>query len=85
VPKDSLQTMLDFLAMLREKGIHYQLDQSSPDSIMAFFTVVGGRVEVDFHVGGIRYRTFTGHEDVLDDEKVLLDLIKTSATRITPP
>ena len=73
--KDSLQRMLDFLEFLRAEGIHYQLDQISPDALMVFFTVVGGRVEVDFHVGGMRYRTFSGNEDVLDDPKLLTELI----------
>ena len=74
--KDGFLTMLDFLKNLRARGIHYQLDQISPESLMVFFTVVGGRVEAEFRPDGMRYRTFTGNEDVLDDIKRLMELIK---------
>ena len=73
--KDGLQRILDFLDILDEKGVHYQIDQVRPDSIMVFFTLVGGRVEVDFSVGGMTYRHFKGHEDVHVDESLLMGLI----------
>jgi hypothetical protein len=75
MPNDGLQKMLDFLRNLQNKGIHYQIDQASPDALLAFFTIVGGRVEVEFRPDGMRYRTFIGNEDVLDDLKFLTELI----------
>lgn len=77
--KDGLQRILDFLDHLDEKGVHYQIDQVRPDSIMVFFTLVGGRVEVDFSVEGMKYRYFKGREDVHVEENILMDLINEHA------
>ena len=54
--KDGLQRVLEFLAILNEKGIHYRLEQQSPDAIMVTLTLVAARVEVEFFVDEVRRR-----------------------------
>lgn len=73
--KDGLQSALDFMDFLDEKGVHFQVDQVRPDAIMVFFTLIGTRVEVDFFVDRMAYRCFKGHEDVYVDESILMGLI----------
>jgi len=74
--KDGLQRMLDFLDLLREKGIHSWIEQQEPDGLMVTFTLVGVRVEAVFFVDHMNFSYFKGNEDVFRDEKLLLDLIK---------
>lgn len=74
--QDGLQRMLDFLALLSAKGIEFRIEQQAPDELMVAFALVGVRVEVAFSVERMQFSYFKGNEDVLFDEKVLLDLIK---------
>jgi hypothetical protein len=69
---DGLQRMLDFLDMLRDKGIHFWIEQQGPDGLMVTFTVVGARVEAVFTVDEMQYSIFTGNEDV-EVDRVKLD------------
>lgn len=74
--KDGLQRMLDFLNLLREKKIHFYIEQYSSDELTVTLTLVGVRVEVMFSVDDMTYSLFPGREDVLTDTKALYDLIK---------
>ena len=73
--KDGLQRMLDFLAMLNEKGIHFQIEQQSPEGLMVTLTLVGARVEVEFFVDEMHYCVFSGSESVDTDEGALMRVI----------
>jgi hypothetical protein len=75
---DGLQRMLDFLNFLKAKKIHYFLEHDSPDWLMVTVTLVGTRIEVMFGVEDMTFSVFKGKEEVLTDEKVLYDLIKTN-------
>ena len=72
---DGLQRMLDFLAMLRDKGIHFYIEQQDPDGLMVTFTLVGARIEAYFTVEEILYSVFKGKEDVEGDLAILDALI----------
>jgi hypothetical protein len=72
---DGLQRMLDFLDMLREKGIHFWIEQQATDELMVTFTLVGARVEATFSVEGMNYSVFEGSEDVDGDPQRLERLI----------
>jgi hypothetical protein len=72
---DGLQRILAFLDVLEEQGVHYQIDQTRPDALLVFFTLVGTRVEVDFFVDRAVYRCFKGSEDVHADEHLLMSLV----------
>jgi len=74
--KDGLQRMLDFLKFLREKKIHFYIEQYSSDELTVTLTLVGTRVEVMFSIEDMTFSVFRGKEDVLMDEKVLFDIIK---------
>lgn len=74
--KDGLQRMLDFLDLLEEKNIHYFITRYSPEGLTVTLTLVTIRVEVEFTVEEMQFSYFKGTEDVLTDERVLLDLIK---------
>lgn len=74
--QDGLQRMLDFLALPSAKGIEFRIEQQAPDELMVAFALVGVRVEVVFSVARMQFSYFKGNEDVLFDEKVLLDVIK---------
>ena len=73
---DGLQRMLDFLNFLKEKKIHYFIEHDAPDWLLVTMTLVSVRVEVMFTVEDMTFSVFKGKEDVIMDEKVLLDLIK---------
>jgi hypothetical protein len=73
---DGLQRMLDFLNFLTEKKIHYFIEHDAPDWLLVTMTLVSVRVEVMFTVEDMTFSVFKGKEDVIMDEKVLLDLIK---------
>lgn len=72
---DGLQRMLDFLNFLKEKKIHYFIEHDAPDWLLVTMTLVSVRVEVMFTVEDMTFSVFKGKEDVIMDEKVLLDLI----------
>jgi predicted DNA-binding protein (UPF0278 family) len=74
--KDGLQRMLDFLNYLREKKIHFYIEQYSSDELTVTLTLVGVRVEVMFSVDDMTFSVFPGKEDVLTDHKLLYELIK---------
>jgi hypothetical protein len=67
--------MLDFLDFLREKNIHFFITQYSSEGLTVTLTLVGVRVEVEFHVDHVEYSVFRGSEAVASDEKALHDLI----------
>jgi len=73
--KDGLQRMLDFLSLLNDKGIHFYIEQQSPEGLMVTLTLVGTRVEVEFFVDDMHFSVFTGSEGVDTDESGLLKLI----------
>jgi hypothetical protein len=73
---DGLQRMLDFLALLQEKNIHYFISQYSPQGLTATLTLVTMRIEVEFTPEEMRYSVFKGTEDVLTDDKQLHALLK---------
>ena len=73
--KDGLQRMLDFLSLLNEKGIHFYIEQQSPEALMVTLTLVGARVEVEFFVEEMNFSVFKGSESVFTDEAVLAQLI----------
>lgn len=74
--QDGLQRMLDFLAFLNEKGIHFYIEQNAPDSLRVTLTLVGVRVEAAFFVEEVQFSVFRGNEDVIVDENALRNLIK---------
>lgn len=74
--QDGLERMLDFLDLLREKGIHFWIEQQAPEALMVTFTLVGKRVEVEFFVDHLEFGVFAGNEDVSRDEAALRGLIR---------
>ena len=74
--KDGLQRVLEFLDLLRSKGIEFRIDQQAPDELMVTFALVGARVEATFDVDMMHFSVFKGSEAVETDEKILHDLIK---------
>jgi hypothetical protein len=73
--KDGLQRMLDFLDVLREKGIHFWIEQQASEALMVTLTLVGFRVEVEFFSDHLEFSCFKGDESVSRDEKLLMALI----------
>src|SRR5207302_10256086 len=71
-----LQRMLDFLNFLKEKKIHFYLEQQDEDGIRVTLTLVGLRVEVAFTVDHMTFSVFKGKEDVMMDKDMLFNLIK---------
>jgi hypothetical protein len=74
--QDGLQRMLDFLDFLRDRGIHFTIEQKARENLTVTFTLVGARVEVDFDPDSMQFCVFKGSETVQTDEKVLHDLIR---------
>jgi hypothetical protein len=74
--QDGLQRVLDFLSVLREKGIEYVIVQKAPDNVTVMFGLVGIRIEADFDVDMMHFSVFKGSEAVETDEKILHDLIR---------
>lgn len=74
--QDGLQRLLDFLNLLREKGIKPVVVQKAPENLTVMFGLVGVRVEADFDVDMMHFSVFKGSEAVETDEKILHDLIK---------
>lgn len=77
---DGLQRMLDFLNFLKEKKIHYFIEHDAPEWLTVTMTLVGVRVEVMFSVEDMTFSVFRGKEDVIMDEKVLLEIMKENWT-----
>jgi hypothetical protein len=73
--KQGLEGMLEFLALLRRKGIMYRIEQQVDDGLEVSFDLVGCRVEITFFVDHFQFSYFVGQEDVETDEKLLYDLI----------
>jgi hypothetical protein len=76
VKKDGLQRILDFLDLLRSKGIEYRIDQQAPDELMVSFALVGARVEATFDVEMMHFCVFKGSETVETDETLLHEIMK---------
>jgi hypothetical protein len=76
VKQDGLQRMLDFLALLNKKGIHFFIEQNAPDSLRVTLTLVGVRIEAAFFVDEMQFSVFKGNEDVEVDQKLLDELIR---------
>jgi hypothetical protein len=74
--QDALQRMLDFLDFLREKGIHFTIQQKGEGSLTVSFALIGARVEADFDVDGMHFSVFKGSEAVETDKRILDELIK---------
>ena len=60
-----------FLEALRQRKIHFFIEQYRPDSVTVTFTIIQYRVEVDFFADHIEYSYFVGNEDVLSSEDIL--------------
>ena len=73
--QDGLQRLLDFLKLLREKGVESVIVQKAPDNLTVMFGLVGVRIEADFDVDMMHFSVFKGSEAVETDEKVLHDLM----------
>jgi hypothetical protein len=73
---DGLQRMLDFLNILREKKIHFYIEQQDEEGLRVTLTLIGARVEVIFTVEYMMFSVFKGSEGVISDTKVLDDVIK---------
>jgi hypothetical protein len=76
VKKDGLQRMLEFLDLLRAKGIHFRLERQSPEALMVTFTLEGICIEVDFFVSEIWFSYFKTGEVGTMDETVLQNLLR---------
>lgn len=74
-----LEGLLQFLSILREKGVYHRIEQQRDDSIEVALDMVGVRCEVSFFVDHIEYSVFRGHEDVETDPESLLKLIEDNA------
>jgi hypothetical protein len=73
--KDGLQRMLEFLELLRSKGIHFRIERQSPEALMVTFTLTGVCIEVDFFVNEVSFSYFRRSGADETDEKALYDLI----------
>ena len=73
---DGLQRLLDFLDVLKEKNIDFDIVQEAPTNLTVRFGLIGVRVEADFDVDMMHFSVFKGSEAVETNEKVLHDLIK---------
>jgi hypothetical protein len=67
--------LLAFLNHLKSEKIHYRIEHCRPDAIMASFTGVAARIEVDFFEDHIEFSAFKGDESVEDDPQSLMRLI----------
>lgn len=72
---NGIPDILKFLDFLRERKIHFRLDQYRTNTIMVTFTLVGCRVEVDFFEDHIEFSYFKGDEAVHDDWKAMEQLL----------
>jgi hypothetical protein len=75
VKLNGISDILKFLDFLRDKKIHFRLDQYRTNTIMVTFTLVGCRVEVDFFEDHIEFSYFKGDEGVHDDWTVMEQLL----------
>lgn len=78
--KDGLQRMLDFLAFLKAKKIHFYIEQHDTEYLTVTATLVGVRVEVMFSVEDMTFSVFRGKEDVIMDDKLLYEIMKENWT-----
>ena len=74
--KDGLQRMLEFLDVLREKGIHYRIERQSPDALMVTFSLGGVCIEVNFFVDEIEFSYFKGAQGGEMSDTILKDLLR---------
>lgn len=74
--QDGLERMLDFLDLLRERKVHFFIEQYKEDSLTVTLTLVGARIEVDFFSDHIEYSVFEGSEAVESDESALVRRVK---------
>lgn len=73
--KNGLEGMLEFLGLLRRKGISYRLQQQVDDGLEVSFDLVGCRVEATFFVDRFEFSYFLGTENVETDETLLIELM----------
>jgi hypothetical protein len=77
----SIIDIFSFCRLLEENKRYFTFARQRDDSIMITFTVVGGRIEVDFFEDGhIEYSLFSGDESVLDDFQNLKQIIESKNT-----
>jgi hypothetical protein len=67
--------MLEFLSLLRKKGISYRIQQQVDDGLEVSFDLVGCRIEATFFADRLEFSYFLGTEDVETDPHILLQLI----------
>lgn len=72
---NGIPDILKFLEFLRERKIHFRLDQYRTNTLTVTFTLVGCRVEVDFFEDHIEFSYFKGDEGVHDDWKIMEQLL----------
>ncbi|WP_288587668.1 hypothetical protein [uncultured Methylobacterium sp.] len=72
-----MHTPFTIMRLLDEAGVYFTINRYREESITIYATIAGERVEIDiFEDGHIEYSIFKGNEDVLSDEKHLLEKIK---------
>jgi hypothetical protein len=76
VKKDGLQRMLEFLDVLRSKGVHFRLERDRPETLMVTFTLEGICIEVEFFVDHIEFSYFKSGERGTRSQEVLRRLLK---------
>lgn len=74
--KDGLQRMLEFLDVLRGKGVHFRIERQRPETLMVTFTLEGICIEVDFFVNEIEFSYFKSGERGTMSREVLQRLLK---------
>lgn len=71
-----IRDLIPFLTYLDDQHVSYTLERCRPETIMVTVTIVGARIEIDFFDDHIEYSVFRGHEDVLDDQPALFQMIR---------
>jgi hypothetical protein len=74
--KDGLKRMLEFLDILRAKGIHFRIERQSPEALMVTFSHLDACVEVDFFVDEMWFSQFKRSGPDRGDESALRQLIE---------
>jgi hypothetical protein len=74
--KDGLQRLLEFLDVLRGKGIPFRLDRQRPETLMVTFTLQEICIEIDFFIHEIEFSYFRSGEHGTMSQEVLRRLLK---------
>ena len=83
---DSHHPLFDLLQRLDAGRYHYTISRHRPDSVLVAVSFVGERTEIDvFEDGHMEVSRFLGTEDVLGDEQLVWQLIRTNEQRDREP